>query len=59
MHSNNQPHDLTVELYGKPSAQYQGHTQRVISYVLYPQNRRVVSQSADGLHLWSATTGAH
>jgi hypothetical protein len=57
MHSNNQAHNLTVKLADKPSAQYQGHTQQAIAYVLCPQNSRVVSQSPDGLHLWCATTG--
>ena len=53
----NQSHHLTVPLYDKPSAQYQGHTQQAIAYVLCPQNNRVVSQDADGLHLWCTKTG--
>jgi len=53
----NKAFNITVELNSATSAQYQGHNQRVLSYVLCPQNNRVVSQDADGLHLWSVTTG--
>jgi len=53
----NKAFDITVKLNDTASARYQGHKQRVLSYVLCPQNNRVVSQDADGLHLWCGKTG--
>ena len=49
--------DFTIKHQGKMSAQYLGHTQRILSYVLCANNSRVVSQDADGLHLWCTSTG--
>lgn len=38
------------------TAIYQGHTDRVLSYVVCPNNNRVVSMG-NGLYLWCAKTG--
>jgi len=46
---------LTIQVNNK-TAQYQGHTGQVLSYVICSNNNRVVSQG-NGLHVWCAETG--